>query len=67
MLWQGIRNVIKMKANGSEYSTNKLTYDNGCKITDPDKIASKLNNYSFNIAHNITSKFQEIQILLLGI
>ena len=43
LLWQGIRNAIKLKANDSEHSVNKLTDENGCKITDPDMIASNFN------------------------
>ena len=35
LLWQEIRNVIKMKANDSEHSINNLTDENGCKISDP--------------------------------
>ena len=56
LLWQGIRNVIKMKANDSEHSINNLTDENWCKITDPDMIASNFNNYFLNVANKITSK-----------
>ena len=53
LLWQGIRTVIKMKANGNEHSTFKLIDRNSCKITDLDKIAINLNNYFLNAANKI--------------
>ena len=45
-----------MKANDSEHSINNLNDENGCKITDPDMIASNFNNYFLNVANKITSK-----------
>ena len=53
LLWQGIKNV--MKVNGNEHSICKLIDKNGCKITDPDKIANNFNNYFLNVANKITS------------
>ena len=55
LLWQRIRNVIKMKVNGNEHSICKLIDKNGCKITDPDKIANNFNKYFLNVANKITS------------
>ena len=65
--WEGIRNVIKMKVNDNEHSICKLIDKNGCKITDPDKIANNFTNYFLNVANKITNNFLEIQLLLLVI
>ncbi len=47
LLWQEIRNVIKLKANSSEsLSINKLTDEDGCTITDPDMI---VNNFKAGV------------------
>ena len=55
LLRQRIRNVIKMKVNGSEHSICKLIDKNGCKITDPDKMANNFNSYFLNVANKTTS------------
>ena len=55
LLWQGIRTVIKMKVNGNEQSICKVIDKNGCKITNPDKIATNFNNYFLNVANKMTS------------
>ena len=55
MMWKGIRNIIKLKANNGSNIT-EINSSEGSRINDPTQIANSFNRYFSNVATDITKK-----------
>ena len=55
MMWKGIRNIIKLKANNGSNIT-EINSIEGSRINDPIQIANSFNRYFSNVATEITKK-----------
>ena len=55
MMWEGIRNIIRLKANNGSIIT-EINSSEGSRINDPIQIANSFNRYFSNVATEITKK-----------
>ena len=53
MMWKGIGNIIKLKANNCSNIT-EINSSEGSRINDPIQIANSFNRYFSNVATEIT-------------
>ena len=56
MMWEGIRNIIRLKANNGSIIT-EINSSEGSRINDSIQIANNFNRYFSNVATEITKKF----------